>query len=50
MIANIVIGSAIFGYAGYTLYKFAKKSKKGGACAHCSMKDQCETSRCDSMK
>ncbi|MBS4173376.1 FeoB-associated Cys-rich membrane protein [Bacillus sp. FJAT-49736] len=42
MLASIIIGVAIFGYAAYTLYKFVRKSKQG-ACAHCSLKNNCQS-------
>ncbi|MBB5325467.1 hypothetical protein HNQ34_002568 [Anoxybacillus tepidamans] len=44
MIANIIIGGAIFVYAGWTLVRYAKKSSKG-KCASCSVADVC--SSCD---
>jgi radical SAM protein with 4Fe4S-binding SPASM domain len=37
---NITIGALIFGYAGYSLAKFVKKSKKG-KCAACSLNTSC---------
>jgi len=43
MIVNIIIGGLIFGYAGWALYKFIKKSKQG-KCAACSVKNSCNTS------
>jgi hypothetical protein len=42
MIANIVIGLAIFGYAAYALVKFINKSKKG-KCAACEQNKVCKT-------
>lgn len=48
MIANIVIGGAIFGYAGISLFRFIKKSKEG-KCAGCDIKDFCQ-SKCDLNK
>ncbi|KQL53622.1 hydrolase [Heyndrickxia shackletonii] len=42
MLASIIIGVLIFGYAAFTLYKFMKKSKQG-ACAHCSLKNNCQS-------
>ncbi|WP_428909403.1 FeoB-associated Cys-rich membrane protein [Niallia sp. Krafla_26] len=44
MVANIIIGTAIFGYAGWTLLRHIKKSKQG-KCAGCSKNDSC-SSRC----
>lgn len=42
MIASIVIGVAIFGYAAWALVKFINKSKKG-KCAACEMKNSCSS-------
>lgn len=42
MIANIVIGAAIFGYASYALVKFINKSKKG-KCAACDLRKSCSS-------
>ncbi|MFB6465203.1 FeoB-associated Cys-rich membrane protein [Cytobacillus sp. Hz8] len=47
MIINILIGCAIFGYAGWALFKFIKRSKQG-KCAACSVKDSCN--RCEPVK
>lgn len=43
MAVNIIIGVIIFGYAGYALFKFIKKSKQG-KCASCAVKNSCNTS------
>ncbi|MCM3125353.1 FeoB-associated Cys-rich membrane protein [Mesobacillus sp. AQ2] len=43
MIANILIGGAIFGYAGWAFYRFIKKSKEG-KCAACSIQSSCSSS------
>ncbi|WP_081415205.1 FeoB-associated Cys-rich membrane protein [Ectobacillus panaciterrae] len=45
---NITIGTLIFVYAGYSLTKFIKKSKKG-KCAACSLNTSCASS-CDTTK
>jgi len=45
---NIVLGAVIFGYAGYSLTKFIKKSKKG-KCAACSLNKSCQASSCSSI-
>ncbi|HDX9576893.1 TPA: FeoB-associated Cys-rich membrane protein [Bacillus pseudomycoides] len=45
MIVNIVIGAVIFGYAGYTLMNFVKRSKKG-KCAACSLNKSCKSKIC----
>ncbi|RLQ97149.1 FeoB-associated Cys-rich membrane protein [Falsibacillus albus] len=47
MIASIIIGLLVFGYAGFTLYKFFKKSKQG-VCATCALKKSCE-SKCETF-
>ncbi|MEY2191706.1 FeoB-associated Cys-rich membrane protein [Neobacillus sp. BF23-41] len=44
MIANILIGAAIFGYASWALVRFIHKSKKG-KCGACELKDSC-SSKC----
>ena len=45
MLVNIVIGAAIFGYAGWSLYRFAVKSREG-KCSSCSSSKSC-ASTCD---
>ncbi|MBB6447099.1 hypothetical protein HNR53_003778 [Bacillus benzoevorans] len=47
MIINILIGVLIFGYAGWTMWKFINKSKQG-KCAACELKKGCaeKTSVC----
>jgi radical SAM protein with 4Fe4S-binding SPASM domain len=40
MIANIIIGAAVFGYAGWAFIRHLKKSKEG-KCAACSVKSSC---------
>jgi hypothetical protein len=45
MIASILIGSAIFGYAAWAMVKFINKSKKG-KCAACDIKDSCSSGGC----
>ncbi|HEY2420349.1 MAG TPA: FeoB-associated Cys-rich membrane protein [Neobacillus sp.] len=42
MIASIVIGAAIFGYAGWALVRFINKSKKG-KCAACELRKSCSS-------
>lgn len=46
MLANIIIGTAIFGYATYALIKFINKSKKG-KCTACALEKSC-SSQCES--
>lgn len=46
MLANIIIGTPIFGYATYALIKFINKSKKG-KCAACALEKSC-SSKCES--
>ncbi|QPA33118.1 FeoB-associated Cys-rich membrane protein [Thermaerobacillus caldiproteolyticus] len=43
MIANVVIGGAIFAYAGWMFVRHVKKSSQG-TCASCSMADGCHGS------
>ncbi|PEY42582.1 FeoB-associated Cys-rich membrane protein [Bacillus cereus] len=45
MMVNIIIGAVIFGYAGYTLFNFVKRSKKG-KCAACSLNRSCPSKSC----
>ncbi|MEC0328549.1 FeoB-associated Cys-rich membrane protein [Paenibacillus sp. FSL R5-0527] len=40
MLFDIVIVTAVFAFAGYSLYRGFKKSKKG-ACASCSQQKTC---------
>ncbi|MBP1932107.1 FeoB-associated Cys-rich membrane protein [Ammoniphilus resinae] len=47
MLINILLGVLIFGYAGWTLYRFVRKSKEG-KCAGCSIKNSCK-SACDAQ-
>lgn len=42
MIANIIIGAAIFGYATWAMVKFINKSKKG-KCAACDLGKSCSS-------
>jgi len=42
MIASVIIGVAIFGYASFALVKFINKSKKG-KCAACDLKKSCSS-------
>lgn len=42
MLANILIGGAIFGYAGWALVRFIKKSKQG-KCAACHEQKSCSS-------
>ncbi|MDP4163383.1 MAG: FeoB-associated Cys-rich membrane protein [Bacillota bacterium] len=43
MIANIIIGGAIFSYASWALIRFINKSKKG-KCASCALEKNCSSS------
>ncbi|WP_071461136.1 FeoB-associated Cys-rich membrane protein [Bacillus massilinigeriensis] len=45
MIANIIIGGGIFGYAGWALYRFINKSRQG-KCAACSINGACSSKQC----
>ncbi|MGJ7910218.1 FeoB-associated Cys-rich membrane protein [Neobacillus sp. LXY-1] len=42
MIASIIIGAAIFGYAAWAFVKFINKSKKG-KCAACDLNNSCSS-------
>lgn len=48
MLINIVIGGAIFGYAGWALVRFINRSKKG-KCAACAIQESCGGG-CDSSR
>lgn len=43
MLVNIIIGGAIFGYAGFALIRFFRKAKEG-KCASCDIKSSCQSS------
>ncbi|MBU5268246.1 FeoB-associated Cys-rich membrane protein [Virgibacillus proomii] len=43
MIVNILIGLAIFGYAGWMMVRHIKKSKQG-KCAACPLNKSCSCS------
>ncbi|MDN9012774.1 FeoB-associated Cys-rich membrane protein [Brevibacillus laterosporus] len=45
MILNIVIGTFIFGYAAWTLWRYVQKSKRG-KCAGCSQEKKCSSACC----
>ncbi|WP_153124450.1 FeoB-associated Cys-rich membrane protein [Peribacillus tepidiphilus] len=45
MLINILIGSAVFGYAGYALWKSVAKQKKG-KCAACAIQKNCTSNKC----
>ncbi|CEG29683.1 FeoB-associated Cys-rich membrane protein [Bacillus sp. B-jedd] len=45
MVVNLVLGGAIFGYAGWALVRFINRSKKG-KCAACSIADSCSSGTC----
>jgi FeoB-associated Cys-rich membrane protein len=49
IITNIVIGGAIFGYAGWAFVRFINRSKKG-KCAACSISDSCSSGSCAPVK
>lgn len=42
MIFSWIVGIIIFGYAGYSFYRFIQKSKKG-KCAACDLREGCST-------
>jgi hypothetical protein len=45
---NVIIGVLILGYAGWILYRFVKKSKKG-ACASCPINSNCTKNQCEDV-
>ncbi|XJZ28080.1 FeoB-associated Cys-rich membrane protein [Bacillota bacterium Lsc_1132] len=49
MVASIVIGALIFGYAGWAIVRFIQKSKKG-KCAACDVEKTCSGSCCPPAK
>ncbi|MCT8139373.1 FeoB-associated Cys-rich membrane protein [Anaerobacillus sp. CMMVII] len=49
MVGNVIIGVMIFAYAGWSLYRFIKKSK-AGKCASCSEHEGCSAFDCDEKK
>jgi hypothetical protein len=49
MVASIIIGVVIFAYAGWSLYKFIKRSK-AGKCASCNENEGCSSPDCDDNK
>ncbi|TJY39617.1 FeoB-associated Cys-rich membrane protein [Cohnella pontilimi] len=48
MIFSIIAGAGIFGYAGWTLTRYFKKTRQG-KCAACSLQASCQTS-CSQVK
>ncbi|MFC5402677.1 FeoB-associated Cys-rich membrane protein [Cohnella soli] len=47
MIFSIIVGIAIFGYAGWTLTRYVRKTRQG-KCAACSLQSSCQ-SPCSSI-
>lgn len=45
MIADIVILTIVFGYAGFAFYRGIRKRKQG-ACATCAQKQSCAAASC----
>lgn len=45
MLINIMLGGLIFGYAGWTIYRYMKKSKEG-RCASCAIQQSCSKTSC----
>ncbi|QDX95721.1 FeoB-associated Cys-rich membrane protein [Brevibacillus laterosporus] len=45
MVINFVIGTLIFGYAAWTLWRYVQKSKKG-KCSGCSEEKKCLSACC----
>lgn len=49
MIINIILGAAIFGYAGWALVRFINKAKQG-KCAGCHAQKSCSSdTNCNSV-
>ncbi len=46
---SIILGLLIFGYAGWMLFRFVKKSKKG-ACASCPTNVSCSRGACSAIE
>ncbi|MDR9856651.1 FeoB-associated Cys-rich membrane protein [Paenibacillus sp. VCA1] len=42
MLIDVLIIGVIFAYAGWTLFRYVKKSKKG-ACASCALNKSCQS-------
>lgn len=42
MLINGMLALLIFGYAGWTLYRYVKKSRQG-RCASCEIQKACQT-------
>lgn len=42
MVFSIVMGMLIFGYAGWTLVRYIRKTRQG-KCAACSLSETCQT-------
>ncbi|MFM9278609.1 FeoB-associated Cys-rich membrane protein [Paenibacillus jiagnxiensis] len=45
MLVSIVIGILVFGYAGWTIAAYVRRTK-AGKCAGCSLSDSCGASQC----
>lgn len=45
ILINIIIGGLVFGYAGFAMYRFVKRSKQG-KCASCALNKSC-ASQCE---
>ncbi|WP_114570389.1 FeoB-associated Cys-rich membrane protein [Exiguobacterium flavidum] len=39
---DVILGALIFGYGGYSLYRYMNKAKKG-KCATCEIEPTCKT-------
>ncbi|MDO7907976.1 FeoB-associated Cys-rich membrane protein [Paenibacillus sp. JX-17] len=49
MIFTIIASAGIFGYAGWTLSRYVRKTRQG-KCAACSLNQSCQTACSDMMK
>lgn len=45
---SVLLGAFIFGYAGWMLFRFVKRSKKG-ACASCPVQTSCANKECHAI-
>lgn len=49
MLINGILALLIFGYAGWTLYRYVKKSRQG-RCASCEIQKACQTKSSEADK
>ncbi|SFJ76829.1 FeoB-associated Cys-rich membrane protein [Thermoflavimicrobium dichotomicum] len=46
MVINFLLGTLIFGYSGWVLYRYFQKTKQS-KCAACSVKESCAVVLCN---